>query len=139
MLVWAFAGWEIVSSLSAEYRHPAPRHRPRHRDDAGGRDGALPRHRVRDRRRARCRAAGRAPLADLLAGAFGDWARPLTTVIAVLLTVGAINAYFAGASRLGASLAITGAAPRWLGSDIGDGRAYAAPRAARSSPASAWP
>jgi amino acid efflux transporter len=23
VLVWAFAGWEIVSSLSAEYRHPA--------------------------------------------------------------------------------------------------------------------
>ena len=67
--------------------------------------------------------AGRAPLADLLAGAFGDWARPLTTVIAVLLTIGAINSYFAGASRLGASLAITGAMPRWLGSDIGDGRA----------------
>lgn len=121
LLVWAFAGWEIVSSLSAEYRHPA-----------------------RDIRRATAMTlvavtvlylgiafvtvavlgsgAGRAPLADLLAGAFGDWARPLTTVIAVLLTVGAINAYFAGASRLGAALSITGAMPRWLGADIGNGR-----------------
>ncbi|WP_183101495.1 APC family permease, partial [Nocardioides pelophilus] len=121
LLVWAFAGWEIVSSLSAEYRHPA-----------------------RDIRRATAMtlvavtvlylgiafvtvavlgsSAGRAPLADLLAGAFGDWARPLTTVIAVLLTIGAINAYFAGASRLGAALSITGAMPRWLGADIGDGR-----------------
>lgn len=121
LLVWAFAGWEIVSSLSGEYRDPA-----------------------RDIRRATAttlavvtvlylgiafvtvtvlgRGAGRAPLADLLAGAFGDWARPLTTVIAVLLTVGAINAYFAGASRLGAALAITGAMPGWLGGDIGDGR-----------------
>jgi amino acid efflux transporter len=121
VLVWAFAGWEIVSSLSAEYRHP--------RRDIGRATAmtlvvvtvlylgiafvtvAVLGH-----------AAGRAPLADLLAGAFGDWARPLTTVIAVLLTVGAINTYFAGASRLGAALAITGAMPRWLGSDIGDGR-----------------
>jgi amino acid efflux transporter len=118
LLVWAFAGWEIVSSLSAEYRDPAR--------DIGRATSmtlvivtvlylgiafvtvALLGH-----------AAGRAPLADLLAGAFGDWARPLTTVIAVLLTVGAINSYFAGASRLGAALSITGAMPRWLGSDIG--------------------
>ena len=129
VLVWAFAGWEIVSSLSAEYRHP--------RRDIGRATAmtlvvvtvlylgiAFVTVAVLGS------AAGRAPLADLLAGAFGDWARPLTTVIAVLLTVGAINSYFAGASRLGASLAITGAMPRWLGADIGDGRAYAAARAA---------
>ena len=117
LLVWAFAGWEIVSSLSAEYHHP--------RRDIGRATAmtlvivtvlylgtafvtvAVLGH-----------DAGRAPLADLLAGAFGDWARPLTTVIAVLLTIGAINSYFAGASRLGAALAIKGAMPRWLGCDV---------------------
>ena len=117
LLVWAFAGWEIVSSLSAEYRDPA-----------------------RDIRRATAMTLGtvtvlylgiafttvavlsghvsRAPLADLLAGALGSWARPVTTVVAVLLTVGAINTYFAGASRLGAALSLTGTMPAWLAADI---------------------
>ncbi|KAA1417020.1 amino acid permease [Nocardioides humilatus] len=121
VLVWAFAGWEIVSSLSAEYRNPA-------RDIGRATSITLAVVTVLYLGIAFVtigvlgNAEGRAPLADLLAGAFGGWARPLTTVVAVLLTVGAINSYFAGASRLGASLAITGAMPRWLGSDIGDGR-----------------
>lgn len=117
LLVWAFAGWEIVSSLSAEYRHP-------HRDI--GRATAITLVVVTVLYLGVAfvtvavlgGAAGRAPLADLLAGAFGGWARPLTTVIAVLLTIGAVNSYFAGAARLGAALAMTGGAPRWLGTDI---------------------
>lgn len=122
LLVWAFAGWEIVSSLSAEYRHPG-------RDIKRATAITLGVVTVLYLGTAFVTVAvlgddvGRAPLADLLAGAFGDGARPLTTVIALLLTIGAINSYFAGASRLGASLAITGAMPRWLGSDIGQGRA----------------
>ncbi|HJQ04155.1 MAG TPA: amino acid permease [Nocardioides sp.] len=122
LLVWAFAGWEIVSSLSAEYAHPA-------RDITRATSitlgvvtvlylgiafvtvAVLGEH------------AGRAPLADLLAGAVGGWARPVTTVIAVLLTVGAINSYFAGASRLGAALSIAGAMPAWLSADLRAGSA----------------
>ncbi|GGU30285.1 APC family permease [Nocardioides albus] len=113
MLVWAFAGWEILSSISADYRDPA-----------------------RDIRRATFLAlgvvtvlylgiafatvaslgstSGAAPLADLLVLGFGGPARPATAVVAVLLTVGAINAYFAGGSRLGASLAREGGLPRVL-------------------------
>jgi amino acid efflux transporter len=113
MLVWAFAGWEILSSLSADYRDPA-----------------------RDIRRATFLAlgvvtvlylgiafatvaslgptSGAAPLADLLVLGFGEPARPVTAVVAVLLTVGAINAYFAGGSRLGASLAREGGLPQVL-------------------------
>jgi amino acid efflux transporter len=116
ILVWAFAGWEIVSSLSAEYARPA-----------------------QDIRRATSLTLGvvtvlylgiafttvavlgsrpdRAPLA----AAVGGWARPVTTMIAVLLTVGAINAYFAGAARLGASLSLVGAMPAWLGDDVRQG------------------
>ena len=53
LLVWAFAGWEAVTSLSAEYRNPAR--------DIGRATGVaiaviarpLPRRRVRHRRRAR--------------------------------------------------------------------------------------
>ncbi|GGR62476.1 amino acid efflux transporter [Nocardioides luteus] len=113
ILVWAFAGWEILSSLSADYRDPA-----------------------RDIRRATVIAmvvvtvlylgvafatvaalgptSGAAPLADLLVLGFGEPARPVTAVVAVLLTVGAINAYFAGGSRLGAALAREGGLPRAL-------------------------
>ena len=53
---------------------------------------------------------------------FGDAARPVTAVVAVLLSVGAINAYFAGGARLGAALARDGSLPVWLarGSTAGE-------------------
>ena len=61
-------------------------------------------------------ATGRsqAPLSDLMAIALGEQARVVTAVVAVLLTIGAMNAYFAGGSRLGAALARDGALPRSL-------------------------
>lgn len=113
LLVWAFAGWEAVTSLSAEYRDPA-----------------------RDITRATAIAIvvisvlylgiafatvvvlgsspGRAPLSDLLVLGLGEWARPVTTVVAVLLSVGAMNAYFSGGARLGAALGRDGSFPVWL-------------------------
>ena len=57
---------------------------------------------------------GKAPLSDLLVLGFGEAARPVTTVVAVLLSVGAMNAYFAGGARLGAALARDGSLPAWL-------------------------
>lgn len=120
VLVWAFAGWEILTSLSAEYRDP-----------------------LRDIRRSTAIAlvvvgvlylgvafatvavlgsdTGPAPLSDLLVLGLGDAARPATTVIAVLLTLGAVNAYFAGGSRLGAALARDGGLPRCLAVGSGPG------------------
>jgi amino acid efflux transporter len=53
--------------------------------------------------------ASSAPLADLLAAGVGGPVRALTAVVAVLLTVGAVNAYLAGAARLGQALARDGA------------------------------
>ena len=87
-------------------------------------------------RRSPCSAPtpGRAPLSDLLVLGFGESARPVTTVVAVLLTVGAINAYFAGGSRTR-----RGAGPRRLRSRRGSRRAPAPARPAarsRSSPPS---
>ncbi len=62
LLVWAFAGWEVVTSLSAEYRDPA-RDIPRATAIAVGVIGrALPRHRVHDGDGARCRPRRRAAL-----------------------------------------------------------------------------
>jgi amino acid efflux transporter len=59
-------------------------------------------------------AGSRAPLADLLAAGVGGPVRIITAVVAVLLTLGAVNAYLAGASQLGAALARDGALPARL-------------------------
>jgi amino acid efflux transporter len=45
----------------------------------------------------------------------------VTTLVAVLLTLGAVNAYFAGGSRLGAALARDGGLPRVLAAGGGPG------------------
>jgi hypothetical protein len=63
-----------------------------------------------------------APLADLLAIGVGGPARVLAALAAVLLTLGTMNAYYAGAAKLGAALGRDGALPAWLavGSQAGE-------------------
>lgn len=112
LLVWAFAGWEAVSSLSADYADPR-RDVPKATMLAVVVVGVLylgvavtsvlvlgPRL-----------AGSQAPLADLLAVGVGGPVRPVVAAVAVILTFGAVNAYMAGASRLGAALAREGALP----------------------------
>ena len=113
LLVWAFAGWEVVTSLSAEYRDPA-RDIPRATAIAVGVIGLLYLGIAFTTVTVLGAAPGAAPLSDLLALGLGEWARPATTVVAVLLSVGAMNAYFAGTARLGAALARDGSLPEWL-------------------------
>ena len=125
VLVWGFAGWEAVTSLAADFRQPAPDRAPGDRDRGtsssacctsliaatsilvlGPRTGTTP-----------------APLAELLAIAVGGPVKVITAVIAVLLTFGAMNAYFAGASQARAPpWAGTARCPSWLahGSEVGD-------------------
>jgi amino acid efflux transporter len=115
VLVWGFAGWEAVSSLSAAYRDPR-RDVPRATAVAVVVVGVLylavaltsvlvlgP-----------ALAASPAPLADLLAVGVGGPVRAITAVVAVLLTLGAVNAYLAGAAQLGVALARDGALPARL-------------------------
>ena len=112
LLVWAFAGWEAVSSLSPDYADPR-RDVPKATMLAVVVVGVLylsvavvsvlvlgP-----------ALATSQAPLADLLAVGVGGPVRPIVALVSVLLTVGAVNAYIAGASRLGAALAREGALP----------------------------
>ena len=121
LLVWAFAGWEAVTSLSGEYRNPT-------RDIGRATGIAIAVISVLYLGIAFATVAvlgdhpGKAPLSDLLVLGFGEWARPVTAVVAVLLSVGAINAYFAGGARLGAALARDGSMPLWLakGSTAGE-------------------
>ncbi|GAA4600025.1 amino acid efflux transporter [Actinoplanes octamycinicus] len=112
ILVWGFAGWEALSSLSAEYRNPR-RDVPRATLVAVAVVGVLylAVAAVSVLALGPALAGSRAPLADLLAIGLGGPVRALTAVIAVVLTLGAVNAYYAGASRLGVALARDGALP----------------------------
>ena len=122
VLVWGFAGWEAVASLAGEYRDPR-RDVPRATALAVTIVGVLYLGLATTSILVLGADAGRsqAPLSDLLAIALGDQARVVTAVVAVLLTLGAMNAYFAGASRLGAALAREGALPGWLAPGAGVG------------------
>jgi amino acid efflux transporter len=112
VLVWGFAGWEAVSSLSAEYRRPG-RDVPRATAAAVLVVGVLYLAVATTSVLVLGPAIGdsAAPLADLLAVGVGGPVRVITAVVAVLLTIGAVNAYLAGASRLGVALARDGALP----------------------------
>ncbi|MVQ47812.1 amino acid permease [Nocardioides sp. MAH-18] len=121
LLIWAFAGWEVVTSLSGEYRRPHP-------DIARATAIALAVMGVLYLGVAFATVAvlgphtGKAPLSDLLVLGFGEPARGVTTVVAVLLSLGAMNAYFAGSARLGAALGRDGSLPEWFahGSSAGE-------------------
>jgi len=113
LLVWAFAGWEAVTSLSGEYRNPS-RDIGRATAIAIGVIAVLYLGVAVATVTVLGEETGKAPLSDLLVLGFGQSARPVTTVVAVLLSVGAMNAYFAGGARLGAALARDGSLPMWM-------------------------
>ena len=123
LLVWSCAGWEAITSLVGDFRRPR-------RDLIRAVTVALivvgllylgiavvtvlvlgP-------------AAGSsaAPLADLLAIGVGGSAQAVAAAAAILLTLGVMNAYYAGAAKLGAALGRDGALPTWLaqGSSAGE-------------------
>jgi amino acid efflux transporter len=122
VLVWAFAGWEAVSSLSGEYRRPrhdVPRATAIAVVVVGGLYLAVAAVSVLVLGPATGSTA--APLAELLALGVGGPVRGLTAAVAVMLTFGAMNAYFAGAARLGAALGRDGGLPVWFarGGEVG--------------------
>ncbi|MGC9543151.1 APC family permease [Streptomyces sp. UG1] len=123
LLVWSFAGWEAITHLAGEFRSPS-RDLPRATTAAVVIVGVLylavafaviavlgP-----------GAARSEAPLGELMAQGLGGNARLLAAVAALLLTLGAMNAYFAGAAKLGAALGRDGALPAWLtrGSTAGE-------------------
>ncbi|GAB2966268.1 APC family permease [Saccharothrix stipae] len=115
LLVWSFAGWEAITHLAQEFRHPA-RDLPRATGIAVAIVGLLylsvafaiiavlgP-----------AAADGEAPLGQLIARTVGGDVKVVAAVAAVLLTIGSINAYMASASKLSAALARDGAFPHRL-------------------------
>ncbi|MBO4272762.1 APC family permease [Microbispora triticiradicis] len=115
LLVWSFAGWEAITHLAGEFRRPR-RDLPRATGAAVVIVGALyllvafATVTVLGPGAARTEA----PLGELMALGLGGNARWLAAGAAVLLTLGAMNAYYAGAAKLGAALGRDGALPRAL-------------------------
>jgi amino acid efflux transporter len=115
LLVWSFAGWEAITHLAADFRRPG-RDLPRAAAIAVVVVGILYLGVAAATVLVLGPAASRspAPLADLLAVGVGGPARALAATAAVLLTLGTMNAYYAGAAKLGAALGRDGALPAWL-------------------------
>ncbi|MBN3756720.1 amino acid permease [Paraburkholderia sp. Tr-20389] len=123
LLVWSFAGWEAITHLAAEFRRPA-HDLPLAAGIAVVVVGVLYMGVATMSVMVLGPLAGTssAPLAELLARGLGGKVHMLAAVAALLLTLGTMNAYFAGAAKLGAALGRDGALPQWLaqGSRAGD-------------------
>ncbi|MBP2702588.1 amino acid permease [Microbispora sp. RL4-1S] len=123
LLVWSFAGWEAITHLAAEFRRP-DRDLPRATAAAVAIVGVL--YLLVAFATVTVLGTGaagtRAPLGELMATGLGGGARWPAAGAAVLLTLGAMNAYYAGAAKLGAALGRDGALPASLsrGSTAGD-------------------
>jgi len=123
VLVWSFAGWEAITSLAGDFRRPA-------RDLRVATTVALVVVSILYLGIAAASilvlggngGSGNAPLAELLAIGVGGSVRILAAAAALLLTLGTMNAYFAGAAKLGAALGRDGALPGWFarGSSAGE-------------------
>lgn len=123
LVVWSFVGWEAVTHLTAEFRRPA-RDIPRATAVAVVVVGAMYLAVAFATVAVLGPGAGdtEAPLGDLLAVGLGGNARVLAAGAALLLTIGTMNAYYAGAAKLGAALGRDGSLPSWLatGSHAGE-------------------
>lgn len=115
LLVWSFAGWEAITHLAADFRNPA-RDLPRAAGAAVVVVGVL----YLSVAVAVVMVLGEgaaqteAPLGELMVRGMGGDARVLAAAAAVLLTLGTMNAYYAGAAKLGAALGRDAAFPSWL-------------------------
>ncbi|MEV6117777.1 amino acid permease [Streptomyces sp. NPDC052109] len=123
LLVWSFAGWEAITHLAADFRRPA-RDLPRATALAVAVVGVLYLAVAATSVLVLGPAVGTsdAPLAELLALGVGGTVQVPAAAAALLLTLGTMNAYFAGAARLGAALGRDGALPAWLarGGSVGE-------------------
>ncbi|ORT57366.1 amino acid permease [Streptomyces sp. CB03238] len=115
LLVWCFTGWETMTHLAGEFARPE-------RDIKRATTGALVLIGVLYLLLATTTVlvlggseeAAETPLASLLTYGFGSAGPALATLVAVLVTLGTINAYVGSTAKLGAALARDGALPRYL-------------------------
>lgn len=116
ILVWLFVGWEAVAQLAGEFERPATQ-LPRAMLVAFAIVTVLYIGLAVATVGVTAASSSKVPLADLVAVGFGAWGRDATAVLAVALTMGTMNVYMGGASKLAASLAGSGSLPTWLAGD----------------------
>jgi amino acid efflux transporter len=116
ILVWLFVGWEGVAQLAGEFRRPAA-DLPRAIALAFVLVTVLYVGLAVATIGVTAGEPSKVPLADLVSVGFGTAGRDATAVLAVALTMGTMNVYIGGASKLAASLAEEGALPGWFGGD----------------------
>jgi amino acid efflux transporter len=116
ILVWLFVGWEAGAQLAGDFRSP-DRELPRAMAFAFVIVTALYCGLGAATIAVTSGVHSRVPLADLIAVGFGRAGRDATAVLAVALTMGTMNVYIAGASKLIAALGLEGALPRVLAGD----------------------
>jgi amino acid efflux transporter len=116
ILVWLFVGWEAVAQLAGEFRRPA-HDLPRAMTVAFGVVTVVYAGLAVATIGVSSATGSRVPLADLIEVGFGQVGRDVTAVLAVALTMGTMNVYVGGTSKLIASLAQEGALPLTLARD----------------------
>jgi amino acid efflux transporter len=116
ILVWLFVGWEAGAQLAGEFARPE-RDLPRSMGLAFGIVTVLYCGLGAATIAVTSGERSRVPLADLISVGFGSAGRDATAVLAVALTMGTMNVYIGGASKLIASLGLEGALPRVLAAD----------------------
>jgi amino acid efflux transporter len=116
ILVWLFVGWEAVAQLAGDFRDPT-RQLPRSMAFAFGIVTLLYVGLAVATVGVTSGSHSKVPLADLMSVGFGETGRRATAVLAVALTMGTMNVYIGGASKLAAALAQQGALPHWLAGD----------------------
>jgi amino acid efflux transporter len=142
ILVWLFVGWEAVAQLAGDFRRPAT-DLPRAMGLAFGVVTVLYVGLALATIGVTVGTDSRVPLADLVSVGFGRAGRDATAVLAVALTMGTMNVYLAGAAKLSAALARSGALPAWLAGGAGRSvprrpLAVLALAGRRCSPGSSW-
>jgi amino acid efflux transporter len=116
ILVWLFVGWEAVAQLAGDFRRPE-RDLPRAIAIAFALVSVLYMGLAVATIGVTAGTGSRVPLADLIAVGFGRGGRDATAVLAVVLTMGTMNVYVGGMSKLAASLASERALPAWFAGD----------------------
>ena len=116
ILVWLFIGWEAVAQLAGDFRRPEI-DLPRAITLAFVLVTVLYVGLAVATIGVTSGTSSKVPLADLISVGFGRAGRHATAVLAVALTMGTMNVYIGGSSKLAASLAVDGALPRWFAGD----------------------
>jgi amino acid efflux transporter len=122
LFVWAFAGWEAVTHIAAEFRNPR-RTIPAATAIAIAAVGLayLSLQVVTVGVLGTDASTSTVPLLDLVATTSPGLAETFVAIIAAVVALGVLNAYVGAFAKLGASLGRDGDLPRWLAAGAGAG------------------